>query len=155
MQIQIADVRSFERILPLIGSYQRFYGMETNEERNRAFFRQFLEDHTRGVLFWAAGERGAPLGFATLYFIPSSLSARTVCTFNDLYVVEAERQQGLAILLGRHCLSYALQRGFRSVEWMTKPTNHEARRLYEQLPAQRSDWCVYQLSLEGLGLKSG
>jgi GNAT superfamily N-acetyltransferase len=155
MRVQIVDHESFEKVLPLIGAYQRFYGMEPDEERNRVYFQQFLEDHSRGVLFWAADEEGSPLGFATLYFNPSSLSASTVCAFNDLYVVESEREQGIAIALGRCCLIHALERGFTSVEWMTKPSNRDARRIYERLPTLKSEWYLYTLPLEGLGLEPG
>jgi RimJ/RimL family protein N-acetyltransferase len=144
-QIELVSHRTFERVLPLIAAYQRFYEMTPDEERNRAFFAQFLDDQSRGAIFGAFDDAGEALGFATLYFIPSSLSAAITCTFNDLYSVPGVRGGGVAIGVALQCFVYARGRGFQRISWLTHPDNKVARRIYEYTNATREEWCSYDL----------
>ena len=147
VQIHRVDRSNFERILPLIAAYQQFYRQVPDEARNRSFFSQFLDDDSRGVMFGAFGPDGDAEGFATLYFVPSSLSAQLSCSFNDLYTIQEVRGAGVGVTLGLHCLMYARQRGFDKVSWLTSPSNEVARKIYEYTNARCSDWCSYELDL--------
>jgi GNAT superfamily N-acetyltransferase len=142
------DRSNFESVLPLIADYQRFYQMDPSDDRNREFFSRYLDNDSEGILFGAFDERGVPRGFATLYFLPSSLSAAISCTFNDLYTVPEVRGAGVGVALGIHCLMYAKERGFKQVSWLTSPSNQVARQIYEYTNARCTDWCSYELSLE-------
>ena len=148
VRVQRVDRSNFERVLPLIAAYQQFYEKEPDPERNRAFFGELIDDDRRGVMFGAFAEDGEAKGFATLYFIPSSLSAKTSCTFNDLYTVQDVRGAGVGVTLGLHCLMYAKERGFDQVSWITSPSNAVARKIYEYTNARCSDWCCYELDLD-------
>jgi GNAT superfamily N-acetyltransferase len=149
MKIEPVNRANFEKALPLIAAYQRFYGMTPNEEQNRSFFQQFLDDHTRGVIFLACDqEDGAAIGMATLYFLPSSLSAKISCTFNDLYAVPGVRGKGVGVSLGAYALLYARDRGHKKVYWLTQPSNKVAQKIYEFTGAQRSEWYMYDLVVD-------
>src|SRR3954468_17259619 len=110
MQIETVTPDTFALVLPLIAAYQRFYAAAPDEERNCAHFGQFLGDHTRGIQFVAL-EDGQALGFATLYFPLSSVSARANCLMNDLFTIPEARGKGIGRALIQHCLGYAQERG--------------------------------------------
>jgi hypothetical protein len=76
-EIEISPVTAaeYERLLPLIAAYQRFYeAEEINEERNRTFFRRFLAPSEVGMLV-GAREGGEIVGYACLYWTFSSTQA--------------------------------------------------------------------------------
>ncbi|HSO00620.1 MAG TPA: GNAT family N-acetyltransferase [Candidatus Nanopelagicales bacterium] len=148
VDIQIVDRTNFEQVLPLIAAYQRYYKMTPDEERNRSFFQRIIDDSTQGVMFVAFDRSGEPVGFATLYFIPSSLSAAMSCTFNDLYTTPAVRGQGVGVVLGLHCLVHARDLGYKKMTWLTLPSNKVAQQIYDYTNATRTEWYSYDLNLE-------
>lgn len=133
-------------LIPLIGEYQRFYGAEPNPARNRAFFGDLLEQPELAAQFAAIDETGRIVGFATLYFLPSSISARTYAVLNDLCTVPEFRARGVGRLLVERCQELAQERGLNSLEWLTQKENETAQRLYNSLPTQRSEWFIYTMS---------
>jgi len=148
MHIETVTAATFELVLPLIAAYQRFYEATPDEARNRAHFSQFLGDHTNGIQFIAL-DSGAALGFATLYFPFSSVSARVTCLMNDLFTVPEARGRGVGRALIGHCLRYAGERGFSGIWWQTAQSNTTAQRLYESVGASRSAWYTYTLPVAG------
>lgn len=149
MRIETVTEETFERVLPLIAAYQRFYEAEPDEERNRAFFGQFLGDHSRGVQFVALGDAGEALGFATLFFPLSSVRASAYCLMNDLYTVPEQRGRGIGRALIMRCLAYAEKRGFKAISWQTAQSNHTAQRLYDSTGARQTAWYTYTLPVPG------
>jgi ribosomal protein S18 acetylase RimI-like enzyme len=145
MQIETVTAQTFERVLPLIAGYQRFYKAEPDEARNRAHFGRLLNDHDAGIQFVALDEAGQALGFATLYFPLGSVTPGVACLMNDLFVVPETRGQGIGRALILHCLSYAKAHGFSKIHWQTALDNHTAQRLYDSLPTTRSGWYTYRL----------
>lgn len=148
-EIQIApvDAAEFEQLLPLIGSYQRFYEVEdVDEERNRAFFRRFLAPSEDGMLIGARAE-GRFLGFACLYWHFSSTLAAETVLMNDLYVEPDTRGKGIGRRLIEAGREVARERGAAHLEWATAPDNHTAQRLYDSTGAKRSEWVEYELGL--------
>ena len=54
LEIAPSPRSEFERLLPLIAAYQRFYEVDDiDDERNRAFFRRFLAPSEDGMLLGA------------------------------------------------------------------------------------------------------
>ena len=147
MQIETVTAQTFERVLPLIAGYQRFYKAEPDESRNRAHFGRLLDVHDAGIQFVALNEPGQALGFATLYFPLGSVTPGVACLMNDLFVVPEARGQGLGRALILHCLSYAKAHGFAKIHWQTALDNHTAQRLYDSLPTTRSGWYTYRLEV--------
>jgi GNAT superfamily N-acetyltransferase len=148
-ELQIAPVEAseYERLLPLIAAYQRFYEVEAiDEERNRSFFRRFLAPSEDGMLL-GAREGGEIVGYACLYWHFSSLSAAESVLMNDLFVSEAARGRGVGSALIEASAAVARQRGAAHLEWATAPGNLTAQRLYDSTGAKRSEWVQYELGL--------
>jgi GNAT superfamily N-acetyltransferase len=137
----------FERLLPLIAAYQRFYEVEEiDEERNRSFFHRFLAPSEDGLLI-GAREGGELLGYACLYWHFSSLKARESVLMNDLFVAEPARGHGVGRALIEASAAVARERGAAHLEWATAPGNLTAQRLYDSTGAERSEWVEYELEL--------
>jgi GNAT superfamily N-acetyltransferase len=141
------DAAEFERLLPLIAAYQRFYEVEEiDEERNRRFFRRFLAPSEDGMLLGARdGEQ--ILGYACLYWHLSSLAVAETVLMNDLYVDEPARGRGVGRALIEASATIGRERGAAYLEWATAPGNVTAQRLYDSTGASRSEWVEYELGL--------
>lgn len=148
VRIHRVDRELLEKILPLIAAYQVFYHQQPDDARNRAFFGRYAGGDPQGIQFAALDAGGAPLGFATLYFLPSSLSGEDYCYLSDLFTVSQARGRGVARALLEQCTSHARGRGFPSMDWLTARSNATAQRLYDKLPAHRSEWFYYSLPTE-------
>jgi GNAT superfamily N-acetyltransferase len=143
--IEPVTAEQFERLLPLISAYQRFYEVEEiDEQRNRRFFARFLAPSDDGLLLgaWSGGELA---GYACLYWHFSSLSAAEAVLMNDLYVDEGFRGAGVGRALIEASRAVARERGAHHLEWSTAPGNERAQRLYDSTGAERSTWIEYEL----------
>jgi GNAT superfamily N-acetyltransferase len=148
-ELDIAPLREaeYERLLPLIAAYQRFYEAEgIDEERNRAFFRRFLAPSDVGMLL-AAHDGGEIVGYACLYWHFSSTQATETVLMNDLFVSEAARGRGVGRALIKTSAAVARERGASKLQWSTAPDNLTAQRLYDSTGAERSEWVEYELGL--------
>lgn len=145
LQIAPIDPAEFERLLPLIAAYQRFYEVEgIDEERNRSFFRRFLAPSEDGLLLGARdGEE--ILAYACLYWHFSSTQAVEAVLMNDLFVSEAARGRGVGRALIEASAAVARERGASKLQWSTAPDNATAQRLYDSTGAERSEWVEYEL----------
>jgi len=145
--IEIAPVSAeqYEELLPLIAAYQRFYEVEEiDEQRNREFFRRFLEPSDDGLLLGARAG-GRFLGYACLYWHFSSTQAVETVLMNDLYVEPDARGRGVGRALIEASAAVAGERGAAHLQWATAPDNHTAQRLYDATGAERSEWIEYEL----------
>ena len=147
MRIEPITEDQFERLLPLIAAYQRFYEAERiDDERNRAFFTRFIAPSEDGMLLGAWREDEL-IGYACLYWsFTSTVPAETVL-MNDLYVEPAARGQGVGRALIEAGAAVARERGAHHLEWATAPDNETAQRLYDSTGAERSEWVEYELGL--------
>ncbi len=135
-------------LLPLFAGYQRFYGAEPDDARNRAFFARFIAPSDAGALLQARdAQTGEPLGFATLYWTFSSTRAEEQVLMNDLFVVEEARGRQVGRRLIDAAAEQARARGTRTLAWMTAPDNATAQRLYDRTGAARSTWLEYELEV--------
>ncbi len=147
MRIEPVTQEQFERLLPMIAAYQRFYGVaEIDEERNRGFFRRFLSPSDDGLLL-GAWDGEDLVGYACLYWHFTSLVPAETVLMNDLYVAEAARGKGVGRALIEASAAVARERGAHHLEWSTAPDNHTAQRLYDSTGAERSTWIEYELGL--------
>jgi len=146
-QVSPIDPAEFERLLPLIAAYQRFYEVEdVDAERNRTFFRRFLAPSEVGMLL-GAREGEEILGYACLYWSFSSTQAAETVLMNDLFVSEGARGRGIGRALIEASAAVARERGAAQLEWSTAPSNVTAQRLYDSTGAARSEWVEYELEL--------
>jgi GNAT superfamily N-acetyltransferase len=135
----------YERLLPLIGDYQRFYeAEEVDPDRNRSFFARFLEPSDAGLLLgaWIGDELA---GYACLYWHFSSVAAHETVLMNDLFVVEEHRGSGVGRALIEASAEVARGRGAAALQWSTAPDNDRAQRLYDTYEAERTAWLTYEL----------
>jgi GNAT superfamily N-acetyltransferase len=146
-EIAAVGAAEYERLLPLIAAYQRFYEVtDVDEERNRTFFKRFLAPSDDGLLLGAT-DGGELLGYACLYWTFSSLSATETVLMNDLFVSEAARGRGVGRALIEASAAVARERGASQLEWVTAPDNLTAQRLYDSTGAERSESVEYELGL--------
>jgi GNAT superfamily N-acetyltransferase len=149
MRIEPITGGQFERLLPLIAAYQRFYGVEQiDEARNRTFFARFIAPSDDGMLL-AAWRDDELVGYACLYWHFTSLVPAETVLMNDLYVNPEIRGQGVGRALIEASAAVARERDADRLEWATAPDNETAQRLYDSTGAERSEWITYEIELSG------
>ena len=148
MTIRVEPLKEadYEQVLPLIAGYQRFYLAEPDAERNRTFFRRFLDPSEDGLLL-GAWKDGELVGFATLYWTFSSTKADEAALMNDLFVTDGHRGEGIGLALIEASVAAARERGMRHLEWFTALDNETAQRLYARTGAERSGWYNYEIPI--------
>ncbi len=147
MRIEPITEGQFERLLPLIADYQRFYEAERiDDERNRAFFARFIAPSEDGMLLGAWREDEL-IGYACLYWHFTSLVPAETVLMNDLYVDPNSRGEGVGRALIEASAAVARERGAHHLEWATAPDNETAQRLYDSTGAERSEWVEYEFRL--------
>lgn len=154
-RIERVDASTLDQVLPLIAEYQAFYECETDEDRNRAFFGDLVDDDTHGLQL-AAWDGDQAVGFVTLYWVRTSTRATTVALLNDLYVRPSHRggrEKGAGVELMRSAASEAAERGYSSMNWETAPDNRSGQALYDRFlpeaPAlgSKTEWFHYSYPL--------
>ncbi len=99
-----------------------------------------------GVQLIARADDGRAVGFATIFWSWSTLSAARVGVMNDLYVEPRERGSGVADELIEACVERCRRRGgVVSLGWQTAKDNARAQAVYERLGARREEWVDYSL----------
>ncbi|MBY0443296.1 MAG: GNAT family N-acetyltransferase [Mycobacteriaceae bacterium] len=153
--IAAVDESTFDDLLPLIADYQRFYGQEPNEQRNRQFFGELLGDDTHGLQLLAR-HGDCAIGFVTLYWTRMSTQATVVALLNDLYVSpnhRGRRSGGVGDQLMQAAAQAASSRGYPLLTWQTAPDNRSAQTLYNRFianaeqPGSASTWIEYSCPL--------
>lgn len=104
-------------------------------------------DHEGVQLMAWSVEDGTPLGFATVFWCWSTLSAGRIAVMNDLYVDPAGRGTGLADALIHACRDEARAHGAVRLSWSTAPDNARARAVYDRVGGERSQWLDYDLAV--------
>ncbi|HEX7059643.1 MAG TPA: GNAT family N-acetyltransferase [Solirubrobacterales bacterium] len=147
LRIEPITQEQFERLLPLIAAYQRFYEVEEiDDDRNRAFFARFIAPSDDGMLL-GAWRGGSLVGYACLYWSFTSLVPAEMVLMNDLFVEESERGRGVGRALIEASAAVGEERGAQRLEWVTQRENKTAQRLYDSTGAERSEWIAYELPL--------
>jgi GNAT superfamily N-acetyltransferase len=83
------------------------------------------------------------MGFATIYWSWSTVSASRIAIMNDLFVQPAARGTGVAEALIEECRIRARAGGARSLRWQTAKDNLRAQAVYERVGARREEWLDY------------
>lgn len=145
-------------LLPLVRAYCAFYeetaGIpQASDDALLSLSRALLADPEReGVQLIARDEAtGEPVGFATVYWSWSTLSAARIAVMNDLYVDPAARGSGVAAQLIAACRDAARAHGAGSLQWSTALDNHRAQKLYDRVGGRRSQWLDYDLPVSADG----
>jgi GNAT superfamily N-acetyltransferase len=143
--VTVADL---DELIPLMRGYCDFYEVAPGDAALRALALTLLEHpDTAGVQLIARDDRGTAIGFATLFWSYSTLSAEAIGVMNDLYVEAAARSAGVGAALIRGCEAECANRRVGVLEWQTAPTNTRAQSLYDRCNAERSEWITYTLAV--------
>jgi GNAT superfamily N-acetyltransferase len=154
LEYQISTVREEDLgvLLPLVRGYAAFYEEtkgfpQASDEALLAVSRALIAqpDHDGLQLLARDPTTGDAVGFATIYWTFSTLSAGRVAVMNDLFVAPAARGTGLAEQLIAACRTRATERGALSLQWRTALDNERAQRVYDRVGGTRSQWLDYTL----------
>jgi GNAT superfamily N-acetyltransferase len=136
-------------LLPLMRGYCDFYEVAPADEALLAMSRVLIEDPERqGLQLIARDDDGQAVGFATIFWTWSTLSADRLGVMNDLFVSQDARGGGVADALIAACADQCRDRGVPDLAWQTAKTNARAQVVYERVGATRDDrWLDYSLSV--------
>ena len=139
-----------DELLPLMRGYCDFYEVAPSDDALLAMSRTLIADpELEGVQLIARDDDGAAVGFATIFWTWSTLTAERLGVMNDLFVSEAARGSGHADSLIAECVARCRDRGATELAWQTAHTNARAQAVYDRLGATRDDrWLDYSLTVE-------
>lgn len=145
--ISIVGHADLADLLPLVRGYAGFYGVAPSDEDLLALSRTLIADpEGEGVQFLARdGDGGAAVGFATVFWLWSTLSASRIGLMNDLFVAPDARGSGAAEALIERCLAACRERGATRLTWQTARDNLRAQAVYERMGGTREEWLDYGL----------
>ena len=133
-------------LLPLVRAYCDFYEVTPGDDELLALSRALITDPDgEGFQLIAREGSGRAVGFATVFWTWSTLSAAREAIMNDLFVHFDARGSGLADALIHECLERARRHGAVSLNWQTAKDNLRAQAVYERVGAKRSEWLDYSL----------
>ena len=135
-------------LLPLMRSYCDFYEVSPSDDELLALARTLIGDPAQGVQLIERDADGSAIGFATIFWTWSTLSAARLGVMNDLFVVEDARGGGHADALIAACVERCRERGATELAWQTAQTNLRAQAVYERVGARRDErWLDYSLDV--------
>ena len=135
-----------DELLPLMRGYADFYEASPTDGQLLSVSRALSADPSReGVQFIARDGAGHAIGFATVFWLWSTLSASRVGLMNDLFVAPEGRGSGAAEALIERCRGACLERGATRLTWQTAKDNERAQKVYERIGGHREEWLDYWL----------
>lgn len=147
---EIVRVRAehLTQLLPLMRAYCEFYGASPSDKALRGLTQALLDDPDRaGIQLLARDRDRQAIGFATIFWTFSTLSAAPIGLMNDLYVAPAARGRGIGRALIEACSAECAQRGVAELEWFTAPSNRTAQSVYDRIGAVRTEWVNYSFAV--------
>ena len=147
--IEVVTEADLSDLLPLMRGYCDFYEVDPSDEALLAMSRTLIADpQLEGLQLIARDDGGRAVGFATIFWTWSTLSASRLGVMNDLFVAGDARGGGHADALIAECAERCRARGATSVEWQTAQTNLRAQAVYERVGATRDNrWLDYSLDV--------
>jgi GNAT superfamily N-acetyltransferase len=146
MHIEAVTEADLDELLPLMRAYCDFYEVAPSDEALTGLALTLLDEpDLEGVQLIARDDDAQALGFATIFWSWSTLSAARIGVMNDLFVSPAGRGAGVADALIAACVDRARERGATSVKWQTAKDNERAQAVYDRVGGERSEWVDYAL----------
>jgi GNAT superfamily N-acetyltransferase len=129
-------------------AYCDFYEAAPSDDDLLALSRALIADSEReGVQLLARDDDGERIGFATIFWSWSTVSACRIGVMNDLFVAPAARGGGVAEALIAACVEECRGRGAAKLSWQTARDNERAQRVYERIGGKRGEWLDYSLDV--------
>jgi GNAT superfamily N-acetyltransferase len=133
-------------LLPLMRGYADFYEVAPSDEQLLSLSRALISGpESEGVQFIARDGAGHAIGFATVFWLWSTLSAARVGLMNDLFVAPEARGSGAADALIERCRVACRERGAMRLTWQTAKDNARAQAVYDRVGGHREEWVDYWL----------
>jgi len=132
-------------LLPLMRGYCDFYEVDPSDDALLALSRMLMVHPDQGLQLIARDDEAAALGFATIFWTWSTLTAARLGVMNDLFVTPDARGSGWADALIAACVERCRARGVRELAWQTAYTNLRAQAVYDRVGGRRSEWLDYSL----------
>jgi GNAT superfamily N-acetyltransferase len=148
--ISLVGEADLAELLPLMRGYCEFYEVAPSDEALLAMARALISDPEReGFQLVARDGTDVAVGFATVFWTWSTLSAARIGVMNDLFVAPEARGSGAADELIGECARLVRERGGKSLEWQTANDNLRAQKVYERVGGERDDrWLTYSIPLD-------
>jgi GNAT superfamily N-acetyltransferase len=148
LRIELVGEADLDELLPLMRGYCDFYGVSPSDDALLALSRALIADpEHEGLQLVARDAAGRAVGFATIFWTWSTLSADRLAVMNDLFVAAEARGQGVADALIDACAERCRARGVPTLGWQTAKDNRRAQAVYERLGATREEWVDYSLEV--------
>ena len=110
--IELVTEADLPELLPLMRAYCDFYEVDPSDEALLAMSRELIADPEReGLQLIARDDAGRAIGFATIFWTWSTLSASRLGVMNDLFVDPDARGGGVADALIEACAERCRERG--------------------------------------------
>jgi len=133
---------------PLFEGYAEFYGVDLDSEVAERVWSWLLDAvHPLDGLL-AIDEAGLAVGIAQFEPILRPLAGAEIGFLHDLYVDPASRGGGAADALFEALADVARSRGWPAIRWLTQEYNYRGRAFYDRYTGARSDFVMYQWSLD-------
>ena len=147
--IERVGAGDLDDLLPLMRGYCDFYEVAPSDDALRSLSLELIENpDTAGLQLIARDDEDrSPLGFATIFWSYSTLSASAIAIMNDLYVAPQARGGGVGAALIRACEAECAARDVPLLQWQTAHSNKRAQTVYDTFGAQRSEWLTYTLTV--------
>jgi ribosomal protein S18 acetylase RimI-like enzyme len=150
MRIDTVTEADLDDLLPLMRGYSDFYGVAPSDDDLLALSRALIADPEReGVQLIARDDSRRAIGFATVYWLWSTLSASRIGLMNDLFVDPSGRGSGVADELIAACAERVREHGGTSLQWQTALDNERAQAVYDRVGGKRDQWLDYSLPVSG------
>ena len=133
---------------PLFRGYAAFYRADPDEAVARRLWAWLLDPAHRLEGLVARDGAGSAVGIAHVEPILRPLAATEIGFLHDLYVDPAARGSGAADALFEALAAMARERGWPAVRWLTQEFNYRGRAFYDRYTGSRSDFVMYQWTLE-------
>lgn len=144
--IRRPDPAEFSTWRDLYHSYLTFYESTPDDTATELLWQRVISQPPL-VLSAVAETDDGVVGFAHFHFQNTTWAETSHCYLEDLYVHHQRRGQGIATALIAEVERQARARQCTELYWITRASNHTARRLYDQLAAA-TDFVRYEISLE-------
>jgi GNAT superfamily N-acetyltransferase len=142
-----------DELLVLMRAYCDFYEAAPPDDRLLELSRALIADPAHEGVQLLARDESDPsrpaVGFATVFWTWSTLSASRLAVMNDLFVAETARGQGTAEALIEACRARAARHGATALEWQTAKDNLRAQAVYDRVGGVRGEWLDYSLAVWG------
>lgn len=130
--VKQASIEHLDEIAYLFNEYRVFYKQMSDLSGAKQFLQERFE-HRDSVIFFVEDEAvNKAVGFTQLYPSYSSVSMKRIWVLNDLFVLDAYRNQGIASRLLEQAKYYGELTNAVRISLSTAITNETAQKLYEQ-----------------------